>query len=303
MKNLKITLIVVIILVFLFIAVFSYKKWRAFIIATAAPTQPPAAATSTQNYGYTTHTFRNAQGLTLTYELYMPLHYNPMQKYPLVLLLHGGGERSSPKNTAAQNLHLLLRKTYVQVWSNDYTAAYNPEIQQHWPCFVVVPQISQSQVWVNTSVQGGSYQQSPQPTPQLLLTKELLVTLQHQYRSIDANRLYILGLSLGGYGVWDAIERWPDYFAAAVPIAGAGDPSKASALTHIPLWAFHGSDDNVVPVAGSRAMIAAIKNAGGDPRYTEFAGKSHEIWDYVFSSSGTSMHVPNFFSWLFAQHK
>jgi dienelactone hydrolase len=119
--------------------------------------------------------------------------------------------------------------------------------------------------------------------------------LQKQYPNIDPHRLYITGLSMGGYGTWDAIERWPDYFAAAAPLAGAGDPSKASRLVNLPIWAFHGSGDGDVPVSSSRDMIEAIKVAGGHPRYTEYASAGHDIWIMVYST-------PAFMSWLFSQH-
>jgi predicted peptidase len=251
--------------------------------------------------GYTQHTFTGAQG-TLPYYLYVPQHYNPQQKYPMILILSGGSERSKPGNSAAQNEWAILRNNYVQVWSGDYNGAGNPEVQQHWPSIIVVPQISISQQWVNAPVHKGSYTQQAQPTTVLLLAKELLDALQHKY-SIDANRIYITGISLGGYGTWDAIERWPAYFAAAVPVSGAGDPAKAAELVNMPIWAFHGSKDNVVPVSGSRDMIAAIRAAGGSPRYTEIAGKSHEIWNEVYSLPGSTIPPVGLYSWLFSQHK
>jgi predicted peptidase len=254
-------------------------------------------------YGYSMYVYTDAAGNTLTYYLYIPSNYNPQHKYPLVLLLHGGGERSNPQASLAQNQKTLLQEQYVQVWSGNYSAPNNPEIQQHWPSFIVVPQISAGQQWVNVPVHNGSYVQPALPSTQLLLTKELLDTLQQRYSGIDANRLYITGLSLGGYGVWDAIERWPNYFAAAAPLAGAGDPSKAALLTHLPIWAFHGSNDATVPVSGSRSMIAAIKAAGGDPRYTEFAGASHGIWGSVYGAPNVSNEVTDFFPWFFAQVK
>ena len=243
------------------------------------------------------------QGSTLTYYLYTPANYDPTKKYPLVLVLEGGGERSKPNYTAAQNEKLLLNDPYARVWSADYNAPGNPHIQQRWPCFVVVPQIPLSQQWVNVNVHAGSYKQPPQPGIPLRLTKALLDDLQQQYSGIDSNRLYITGLSNGSYGTWDAIERWPHYFAAAVPIAGAGDPSKAAVLKNMPIWAFQGSADSIVPISGSRTMIAAIRAAGGQPKYTEFAGQSHEVWPYVYSLGVSPLNVADFFPWLFAQHK
>ena len=274
---------------------------------TAAPSANTSSSLSSHapanTYeGFTAHVF-TGQGNSLTYYLYLPAHYNPKQKYPLVLLLHGGGERSKTSNTAAQNEKLLLSDPYSAVWSAYYNGAGNPHIQQQWPCFVVIPQMQSSQQWVNVNVHLGSYVQPAQPSVPLQLTKELLDSLQRQYPSIDANRLYITGLSNGGLGTWDAIERWPNYFAAAAPISGAGDPSKAAVLKNLPIWAFHGSADTTIPVSGSRDMIAAIKAAGGHPEYTEFAGQGHGVWNYVYSLSNNSLNVTNFYAWLFAQHK
>jgi predicted peptidase len=265
---------------------------------------PLSESTSITSYaGYSSYVFSDTHGNSLSYYLYMPSNYNPAKKYPLVLLLHGGGQRGTPTNTVEQNASALLNDPYALVWSTDYNAAGNPHIQQHWPCFVVVPQLSTGQNWVNVPVHNGSYQQPAQPSAGLLAAKELLDTLQNKYTSIDANRLYITGLSLGGYGTWDAVERWPHYFAAAVPIAGAGDPSKASLLKDLPIWAFHGSVDATVPVEGSRDMIAAIRAAGGHPGYTEFPNQGHGVWGWVYGLNEGPLLVTNFYPWLFSQHK
>lgn len=278
------------------------------IAATHSKLQPTATHAPTQiaaRYGFQARSFTNAQGQSLTYYLYVPYHYNAAQKYPLVMLLHGGGERSDPKETGLQNQEKIFRNSFVQVWGKQYSAPFNPNIQQHWPCFVLIPHMTNTQQWVNTDVHQESYTQAAQPATPLLLAKELLDSLQHEYSGIDSRRLYLTGWSSGGFGVWDAIERWPDYFAAAAPIAGAGDPSRAAILIHQPIWAFHGAKDTDIPVTGSRAMIAAIKAAGGEPRYTEFAAMGHGavVWSTVYSTTGTSERVTDFFPWLFAQRK
>jgi predicted peptidase len=273
----------------------------AHAISRSSP--PPPTPTPVSHYGYIARTFTDAKGQPLPYYLYIPAHYNPQQKYPLVLLLHGGGERGNPKNTPEQNMQILLHQPYMEVWSAQYSGPDNPDIQQRWPCFVVVPQLVAPQQWVYANPHKGSYKQSPQPDTTLLLAKGLLDALQQEYSGIDANRLYITGLSLGGYGTWDAIERWPNYFAAAAPLSGAGDPSptKVALLTRLPIWAFHGSNDPRVPVSGSRDMIKAIRAAGGHPLYTEFAGAGHGIWGRVYGFDAN--HVSGFFSWIFSQHK
>jgi predicted peptidase len=245
-------------------------------------------------HGYEMHTFTDSGGIKMTYYLYVPSDYTPKQKYPLVLLLHGGGESANPKATPEQNMALLLNQNYTQVWTSS-------TIQQKWPSFIVIPQVVLPNRWVNVPAATGSYTLAAQPSDSLRLAKEIVDLLQHEYQGIDAHRLYVTGLSMGGYGTWEAIERWPDYFAAAAPLSGAGDPSKAALLVRIPIWAFHGAKDTDVPVSGSRDMIQAIIQAGGHPRYTEYPNDEHDLWATGKVYSPTS--DPAFFDWLFSQKK
>jgi predicted peptidase len=279
------------------------KKKNNRIVSPTEKAVPFASPAPTPyvNKGFVTKSYTDPQGVTMTYYLNIPNGYVPTQKYPLVLLLHGGGEGSDPNATPAQNKSILFIQSYVQVWGPNFNAPDSPHIQQRWPSFVVIPQIPLYQYWVNVNPHLGSYTMPSQPSQWLLAAKELLDSLQVQYTGIDARRLYITGLSIGGYGVWDAIERWPNYFAAAAPIAGAGDPSKAAVLKNLPIWAFQGSADADVPVSASRDMIAAIKAAGGHPLYTEFPNAGHAVWDMVYSTSGNSDRVVGFFPWLFSQ--
>jgi len=233
--------------------------------------------------------------MQMTYYLFIPINRNPQKKYPLVLLLHGGDERANVNNPPDQNRNVLLNQDYVKVWGPGIPGQSTPGVQTQYPTFVVVPQVDNPQHWVDVPTSQGSYTLAAHPTDSLRMAKEIVDALLKQYPGIDPYRLYITGLSMGGYGTWDAIERWPDYFAAAAPLAGAGDPSKATRLVNLPIWAFHGSGDGGVPVSGSRDMVQAIKFAGGHPRYTEYASAGHEIWAQVYST-------PAFFSWLFSQH-
>ena len=275
---------------------------------TSAHGAPRAIPANSLKHSYIKQTFTDSTGKSLVYYLYIPINYNSQQKYPLVLLLHGDGEKINPKRTPAQNQTALLKQLYVRVWTSAYNAPSNPQIQRRWPCFVVVPQITTSQQWINVSLHKGFYMQGfyvqkKQPALGLLMTMHLLDALQREYSGIDASRRYITGISSGAFGVWDAIERWPNYFAAAAPIAGAGDPTKAALLKKLPIWIFHGSRDNVVTVRGSRNMVAAIKKAGGMPLYTEFSGLKHGTWGDVYSLPGVPQPVITFFPWLFSQKR
>jgi predicted peptidase len=256
---------------------------------STATTKPGGASTTSScvHADYQTRTYKDEQGRTMTYYLYVPCDYHPTESYPLVLLLHGGGEIGSSGNSPAQNRTQLLDRPYVQTWRS-------PVVQTRWPSFVVVPQLVDADRWVDVSPSQGDYHLACQPTDALLLAMKTVVSLQQEYRGIDSTRLYITGISSGGYGVWDAIERWHQVFAAALPLAGAGDLSRASALAALPIWAFRGSGDGLVPASSARSIIQAIRAAGGKPRYTELPKAGHDIWVEVYSD-------PAVLSWLFAQ--
>jgi len=113
---------------------------------------------------------------------------------------------------------------------------------------------------------------------------------------IDKGRIYLTGLSMGGYGTWDLISRRPELFAAAIPVCGGGDPAQAEKLAKLPIWAFHGDADPLVPVERPRDMIAAIKKAGGEPKYTEYKGVGHDAWTPTYRDSKV-------LDWLFEQKK
>lgn len=253
--------------------------------------------------GFSTNLFTDASNNTMVYYLYTPANYTPQKKYPLVLLMPGGGERYNPAISLQQNNDIQMNATYVRVWSSVYGAPNNPQVQIKYPSFIVVPQIRNNQQWVDVPSSQGPYIQAPQPTASLLDAKALLDLLQSTYAGIDANRLYITGISLGAYGIWDAIERWPNYFAAAAPIAGGGDPSRVADITKLPIWDFHGAQDNIVPVSGSRTMIAALQKAGGHPIYTEYPNQKHGSWANAYCLGNASEPATGFYAWLFAQKK
>jgi hypothetical protein len=111
---------------------------------------------------------------------------------------------------------------------------------------------------------------------------------------VDADRVYITGLSMGGFGTWTAITQYPDLFAGAMPICGGGDPSAADTLVSVPVWAFHGGADSTVPPERSQAMIEAIQKAGGWPRYTEYPGVGHDSWTQTYADDSA-------LDWLLSQ--
>ena len=182
------------------------------------------------------HTY---QGTTLPYYLFVPATYNPQMHYPLVLCLHGSGE-SGDNPSAVKNNSMSI------VWARDSN-------QTRWPCFILVPQCPSNGWWTNSNIE--------------LTVNDILDSLLLEF-SVDMNRLYITGLSMGGYGTWDLIAQYPARFAAAVPMSGGGDPSKAALIKHLPIWDFHGAMDKTVSVTESQRMISALENSGDTVVYT-----------------------------------
>lgn len=220
---------------------------------------------------------------TLLYRIITPADTEAGKKYPLVIILHGAGERGSDN-----------AKQLVWFWdARKPRVLGRPEVAAA-KAFVIVPQCPDGKQWVDVPWAKGSYK-SPEVSEPLKLTLELIdATIKDQ--PIDPDRVYIMGMSMGGFGAFDAAQRRPDLFAAVLPICGAGDPTRAKAIAHVPVWAFHGDKDDAVPVSGSREMIDAIKKAGGDPKYTEYPNTGHNSWSPAFDEK-------EFWNWTFAQKR
>jgi predicted peptidase len=216
----------------------------------------------------------------LPYRLLKPLNYDAKQKYPLVLLLHGAGERG-----AGNDLQL------VHGGRNFIDEAF----RKRHPAFIVAPQCPAEKKWVEVPWDAKSHKAPADPGPTMKAVFGLLESLQKEF-SIDESRLYGVGLSMGGYGTWDILQRRPELLAAAVPICGGGDPAYAERFKTTPVWAFHGDADPAVPVSRSRDMIQALQAAGGRPIYTEYEGVEHDSWTRTFDNR-------LMWDWLFAQHK
>lgn len=213
---------------------------------------------------------------TLPYRLLKPESVKENKKYPLVIFLHGAGERGT--NNFIQLRHIA-------------SLFLAPDNRSKYPCFVLAPQCPPKLWWANI-IQG---KLQPAPSKPMKLLLELLESMAEKY-AIDVNRIYLTGLSMGGFGVWDALARHPDKFAAAAPICGGGDISIVSKMRHIPVWAFHGAKDNIVPVYHSRRMIEALEEANGHAKYTEYADVMHDSWTNAFKE-------PDFLPWLFSHRR
>lgn len=223
------------------------------------------------------HTNSSICNSPMPYRLCFPLNYNPTISYPIVLFLHGAGERGSDNSTP------LNSSQGGKLWAENSN-------QSKYPCFVLVPQCDSNKQWVNTPWNQDSYIQNNIPiSDQLEMALDILNNLIQKYH-INQSKIYITGLSMGGFGTWDAITRFPSLFSAAIPICGAGDSTKAPLVGSLPLRVFHSADDSTVPVDGSRKMVNAINNLGPNNRldnwYTEYTDQGHQSWNMAYASSG-----------------
>jgi predicted peptidase len=222
---------------------------------------------------FTLRKFRNARRQTLYYRLFVPAGYNRQRPHPLALWLHGlGGDKK-----------ILHAENQTGVWR----VLGQPAQQEKYPAFVVVPRCPPGMAWIDYDTGG--------PSTALRLALEILRDLGAEF-NLDARRLSVLGYSMGGEGTWELIAWQHEMFAAAVPISCAGDTSQANLIARTPVWAFHGAADEAVSVEESRRMIAAIRRAGGQPRYTEYAGVGHDC-------APRALAEPELLPWLARQQR
>ena len=227
------------------------------------------------------------EGSTRLYSLYVPHQYDGSANFPLILFLHGGGERGSEG----------LRPTAVGIGS---AIRFNPD---RWPAIVLFPQTPVGEEWAGEA----------ESVALAVLEKTIA-----EFR-IDPDRIYLTGMSMGGAGAWSVANQHAKRFAAVVAICGwvvpmAGRPeyardlresgydpdrpyaSIAENLRTMPVWIWHGDDDTVVPVEESRQMAAALRHVGAPVRYTELPGGNHNAWDPAYGNQELS-------EWLFAQRR
>ncbi|GGH35651.1 hypothetical protein GCM10007423_27430 [Dyadobacter endophyticus] len=214
--------------------------------------------------------FVDKSGDSLHYRLLNPLDYDSTKQYPLIVCLHHGGAHG---------------KDNMQQLSAD-PAPFLMELptRTKYPAFVFMPQCPKGMGF------SGAYGNASVDSLVFRTIRQLQGRLP-----IDRKRIYVTGISGGGYGSWHFISAHPEMFAAAIPICGGGDPQYGPRLVNVPIWAFHGARDKLAPVAHSRDMIAAIRKAGGHPKYTEYEYAGHGIWDNVKRE--------DIMEWMFAQHK
>jgi predicted peptidase len=225
-------------------------------------------------------------GKTLPYRVLYPDHYDRTKKYPLILFLHGAGERGDDNEKQLVHGARLFLKD---------------ENRKSFPAIVVIPQCPEDSFWatvkVDRSVQPLKFDFDYNAAPQwpLVAANELVKKIASE-EAVDKSRIYITGLSMGGMGTFESVYRYPELYAAALPICGGADANAYDKrVNKTAFWIFHGADDAVVNVNLSREMQAKLKSLKAENRYSEYPGVNHNSWDNAFAD-------PAFLSWTFA-HK
>jgi predicted peptidase len=244
------------------------------------------------------HTFSAPNGLQMPYRLFKPTMVS-REKLPLVVFLHGRGDRGTDNGKRMfQNIGLFMNERSL----------LGPNMQAQFPCYVLIPQCSDKTVneewakWVGNAPEtpfkglgkDGSYTMSDQPSESgaaaLALIDRLISDLQ-----VDSRRIYLIGISMGGFGTWEFTARRPELFAAAVPMAGFSDSRQIERIRHIPFWIFHGDADKSNPVEGSRTMYKLLKETKAEVKYTEYPGAGHG------ESFRLAFNEPQLIPWIFSK--
>jgi predicted peptidase len=245
------------------------RYWKSllavgFSLSTAASllavdTKAPVKATTQP--GQHAQTMEKQVIVKLDYLLSIPTDYNKDTKknYPLILFLHGSGERGSDVNA-------------VKVHGPPKIIEKNPDSTLAKDFIVVSPQCPAGRGWKVDD----------------LMT--LLDDIEAKYR-VDADRIYVTGLSMGGFGTWDLASNFPDRFAAIAPMCGGGQPEMARRLKYLPIWVFHGEADPAVPFKRSEDMVEALKKVGNDVKFTRYPGVGHDCWTASYAN-------PELYTWF-----
>lgn len=254
----------------------------AALVSTAATETKPAETKPAETAADWTvpMVFTGSDGTNLLYRWSAPATPKPGEKYPLVILLHGAGERGT------NNVSQLF-------WGATPVLSYMKKNSIEG--YFLAAQVPRGKLWVDTPWGNTSHRMNNSPSHTMKLLFELAdkVVAEHQ---VDKSRIYVTGISMGGYGTWDAVQRRPDFFAAAMPICGGGDTHLAWKIRDTPIWAWHGDKDTVVPFSRSREMVAALWAVDGKIRYTEVPDCGHDSWKPAYASEET-------LKWLFSQRR
>ncbi len=230
-------------------------------------------------------TFSSSEGTHLPYRILFPENYSKGKKYPLILVLHGAGERGD--DNEKQLIH--GSKLFL-----------DSAVRKSYPAIVVFPQCPRESYWSSVTIDRNSgplrlsFDYNNPITPPLSDAISLVQRLMED-EAVDTERVYITGLSMGGMGTFEAVHRFPGLFAAALPICGGGDTLHYKKV-RTPFWVFHGADDSTVDVRYSRTMVKKLGELKMKVKYTEYPGVNHNSWDNAFAEK-------DFLKWMFRQKR
>ena len=225
--------------------------------------------------------YTNAQGATIPYRFAAPKAVEAGKRYPLVILFHGAGERGA--DNAAQLVH-------------GATDLLNYMRAKGIEGYFIAGQCPGGKQWVDTPWGLLAHRMPERPSKPMALMIELVEKTMNEL-PVDRDRVLVTGISMGGYGTWDIVQRHPDWFAAAMPCCGGGDATLAWKIREVPIWTFHGDRDTVVPFKRSRDMVSALWAVDGKIRYREYPGVGHGCWGPTYAD------WDNVLSWFFAQRR
>jgi predicted peptidase len=217
---------------------------------------PPATALALwlcPQQGFVSRVYEDADGGEYRYQVFVPHGYHPARRWPVILFLHGAGQTGTDGKAPT-------------------SVGLGPAIRRREPSFpflVVFPQ-SVDRTWGVAAADG----------------KRALAILDEVGReySVDEDRVYLTGFSMGGGGTWSLAAAEPGRWAAIAPVCGYGHPAWAKELAGIPCWCFHGAEDRVIPVERSREMVGVMRGVAGSIRYTEYPGVGHNAWDSAYNT-------------------
>lgn len=220
-----------------------------------------------------------SEGDTLNYQVLFPRNFTPGMKYPVVVFLHGAGERGSDNVSQLKHISAMF---------------LDPKFRNIYDAVVIFPQCSQDDYWAPVDRTGGRWtvESSTEPTKAMA---RLMNFLDHYYSFdfVDKNRRYLAGLSMGGFGTFDLLTRSPETYAGAIAICGGADLDKLASIASVPIQIFHGAKDPVVPVTLSRDAFETLSNLHAPVMYKEYPDRGHDIWNEAMAEEGLM-------EWLFS---
>jgi poly(3-hydroxybutyrate) depolymerase len=221
-------------------------------------------------------------GRSFRYRVHVPDDLGADERVPVLLFLHGAGERGDDNEAQLRHLPEKLVR---------------PEYRRRFRSIVVAPQCARGAMWMKVDWQKRESEQATADSPWLDVALACLLKTLGEEEACDPERIYLTGLSMGGFGSWHLAARAPRLFAAVVPVCGGGDPAEAARLARLPFSVWHGAADTVVPPERSRTMVGAVRAAGGTAHYVELPGVAHDSWTAAYRLEGAAL------DWLFARRR